>query len=281
MNEIDPRTIPVRYSNLKAIKRSPLHYWHAVQRGGLEETLSMRLGSGTHALILGKPEIVVYRGGTLLVEKVTKGKKGAPDTVTMVPKEYTAVRNGACWEAFEEANRGKLILSETELETATAMARALTSDMHADSLLFAPGTLHEHRIEWTMMGRRCSGTLDAIGPIALPDLKCTKDASPRWFPMQARQMAWHGQVAWYRDGAEAAGYGSKEPYLVAVENSAPFAVQVFRLTDADYQDGRRLYTEMLERLLECEAMNLWPSYLDGVADLNVFGRPVADEAEAA
>jgi hypothetical protein len=59
---VDPRGVPVRFSHLKAMDRSPAHYVHAVQHER-EESLSMRLGSATHALVFGTPRVVVFRGG--------------------------------------------------------------------------------------------------------------------------------------------------------------------------------------------------------------------------
>jgi hypothetical protein len=262
---IDPKLASVRFSNLKQIARSPLHYYAAVQGGSREPTLSMRIGTGAHALLFGRPPTIIYRGG----EFTPAGAKKA--------KTYTDVKNGACWEDFKARHEGKVILSETEHAKSSAMVRALHTHAVADSLLFADGTLHEHRIEWLLGGRRCSGTLDALGPAAVIDLKSAQDAGPDRFPFQARKMAYHSQAIWYADGAELAGHGERVPFLVAVENSAPFAVQVYRLTDSDIRDGRRLYNEWLDVVLRCEEAGDWPAYSDAVLPLNVLNLPPLPE----
>jgi hypothetical protein len=245
------------------MERSPAHYVYSVQYER-EETLSMRLGSACHALVFGTPKVVVFTGGFF------NGK------------QYKGSRTGAMWEDFQRRHAKDVIVSEAELAAATAMARSLTTDMVADPLLFAPDTRHELRMEWEMRGRRCSGTMDAFGPVALCDLKGVKDANPRWFPHQARRMAWHGQVAWYRDGAEKAGLGSREPYLIAVENSAPWVVTVFRIDDATYRAGRALYEGWFDRLLECEAANEWPGYASSAVPLLIgdYAEPAAEDVAA-
>jgi hypothetical protein len=276
-----------RSTLLKKFARSAAHAKAYIDGGETDETLSLRLGLGTHALLLpNSPPVVVYRGGTLMVDKVVKGKKGAPDTVVQVPKEYSAVRSGAMWEAFEAEHkaRGAIILNERELATAEAMAAAIRSDIDADRLLFAKGTRYEHRIEWEMKGRRCSGTIDAFGPLdgdALVDLKSTVDASPAKFPWQARKLGYAAQLAFYLAGLELAGHGRRVPYIVAVENAPPFNVQVYQLTAADIDEGRWQVEAWLEQLLECERTNTWPAYSDGILPLNVgrLGPPVVDEAD--
>lgn len=252
---IDPRTVPIRYSHLKSMAKSPAHYFESVQ-DHREETLAMRLGSGTHALLFGTPAVVVYRGGEMVD---AKGKT----------KTYTDVRSGALWEAFEKEHAGACILSETELAKATAMARAITSDMAADSLLFAPGAEHEKEVSWTYRGRKCRGRFDAITADAIPDVKSTRDASPKWFPRQAAQMFWTVQGCWYADGAEAAGLGWRQPYIVAVESSPPYPVTVWRMPEETIAESRRIYQGWFETLLRCEADNVWPGYSGDVLDLEI------------
>lgn len=237
---IDPRFVPIRFSTLKSMATSPLHYRHACQ-SQFEETLSMRLGTGTHALTFGTPKVVVFK----------------------------ARRAGKVWDAFKEEHANDVILSEKEFAIASAMTKSLTTDIDADPLLFAPGTQHELDVRWTFMGRACRGRLDALSPTAVVDIKGVKDANPRWFPTQAARMAWHAQVTWYADGVEAAGLGWRHPHLVAVENSAPFAVTVWRLSERAILQGRQLYRSWFERVLECEAKGEWPGYSSGVLEFDV------------
>jgi hypothetical protein len=283
---VDPRLATVRFSTLKLMARSPLHYYAAIQGGRTDETLSMRLGSGTHALIFGTPPVVVYRGGVMKVEKVKKGRKGKrgepdiPDSIVITDKPYSDVRNGALWEEFEAKHAGSVILNEKEMARATAMARALQFHMEAGALLFESGAQHEIRIEWTLLGRRCSGTIDKLGAVDVVDLKAVKESSPHRFRRQARDMYWHAQPAWYAAGCEASGRGWRKPMLVAVENTEPFPVQVYELTDDDIRDGQKIYMGWLEHLLEHESTitadnptGYWPSYADGILPLNVRNLP--------
>jgi len=218
-----------RCSLLKQFAKSAAHAKAYIDGGSTDETLSLRLGNGTHALLFRDKPVVEYKGG----EFTPPGAKK--------PKTYTAVRSGECWEAFREQHKGAVILNAKELATAEAMAAAIRGDMDASRLLFAKGTRYEHRIEWEMKGRRCSGTIDAFGPLdgdALVDLKSTVDASPAKFPWQARKLGYAAQLAFYLAGLELAGYGRRVPYIVAVENAPPFCVQTYALTAADIDEGR-------------------------------------------
>jgi hypothetical protein len=267
----------VRASLLKCFARSPAHAKFFIDGGFTDETLSMRLGTGGHALLFGTPEVVVYRGGVLKKEKTKKGKKGEPDTIEVIEKEYSDVRNGELWDLFKVEHAGKVILNETEHAKASAMARAVQSHPDADRLLFSPGTVHEQLVEWIYDGRRCTGRLDSLGLRAIADLKCVQDASPRRLPWQARKMGWAAQLAWYSDGVELAGMDARPSYLIAVENSPPFNVQVYEMTLEDMEFGRDQYIAWFDRLIECERDNAWPGYHDGILPLNVLGLPIADE----
>lgn len=256
-----------RASLLKQFAKSPAHAKHFIDGGQTDETLSMRLGTGTHALLFGTPEVVVYRGGEFQPEGAKK------------PKTYSAVRSGAMWEAFELEHAGKVILNEAEHVKASAMATAIRCHPDADRLLFSPGTQHEVLVEWLYGGRRCTGRLDSLGLAAISDLKCVQDASPIRLPYQARKMGWAAQLAWYSDGVELAGMDQRPSYLIAVENSPPYNVQVYAMTAEDIDYGRRQYEGWFAKLLECEASGVWGGYADGILPLNVLGLPMADEDE--
>lgn len=268
-----------RISLLKCFLKSAAHAKAFIDGGKNDETLSLRLGTGGHALTFGTPPVVVYRGGVLKKEKPKKGKKGEPDTIEIVEKEYTDVRNGELWELFKAEHEGRVILNETEHAKASAMANALHSDPYAAPLLFGPGTQHEIMVTWMLAGRRCTGRLDALGPDAVVDLKCVADASPRAFRYASEKYGFGAQAIWYADGCELAGLGERKPYLIAVESSPPHLVQVYELNADDIEIGRRQYNAWLDRLLECEAANYWPGYVDGVAPLNTRNVPPPAEPD--
>ena len=248
---VDPRGVPVRVTHLAEIRKSPAHYLYSVQHGK-EETLPLRMGIATHALVFGTPQVLVYRGGE---HADAKGKV----------KVYSDVRNGACWEAFKAKHAGDVIVNDTELRAAEALARALTEDMDVASLLFGAGVEHEKELTATVDGRKRKGRVDALTPAALSDLKVVKSSEPRWFRYQARDLCWHAKLAWYVDLADLAGYPAREPVLVAVEKTPPHVVQVFRLTDRDYALGQRTYREWWDRLMACEAAEGLSGFAPGYA----------------
>lgn len=246
-----------RASLLKCFARSPAHAKAFIDGGINDESLSMRLGSGGHALLFGTPPVVVFTG---------------------IRRSGTEKKTSA-WDLFQKEHEGAVILNEREHKIATSMARAIQGHPEADRLLFTPGTVHEHLVTWMLGGRRCTGRIDSLGPKALTDLKCVQDASPQALPRQARRYGWHVQLAWYLDGVELAGLGERRGYLVAVENNPPFNVQVYEATADDVHEGRDLYNRWFDKLLECEASGYWPGYADGILPLNVLGLPMAEETE--
>lgn len=241
----------IRSTLLKAAAKSLAHAKMFIDGGHHEESLSMRIGSGGHALLLGTPEVVVFPG----------------------------VRRGKAWDAFEAEHAGKCILNEREHAIATGLARAVQVHPDADRLLYSPGTQHEVLVEWLFGGRRWSARIDSLGLQAVSDLKCVQDASPQRFPYQARKMLWHMQAVVYKDGLELAGIGEREPYLIAVESTPPHLVQVYRLTDEDIDLGRKQYEMLFDRVLEAEQTGCWPGYADGILPLNVLGLPMAEDDE--
>lgn len=240
---VDPRSIPVRFSNLKAIGQSPQHYWHSCQRRYEKSVLCRTLGTAAHALTFGTPPVVVW----------------------------PARKAGKAWLAFKAEHElaGDVVLNASEHRAALAMATALRSDPHAGPLMFAPDVRYEVQVNWQFMGRDCTGRIDAIGDTNIIDLKSARTAEPGRFASAGRWMNYHAQIAWYLDGCAAAGLGPRVPYIVAVESGAPNPVVAMKLTDRAIDQGRAIYRGWLERLRVCEDSNDWPGYAQSVVDFDV------------
>lgn len=266
---VDPRTIPCRYSTLKAFSLSPLHYWHACQ-DAFEETLSMRLGSGAHAILFDQPLAIWDR----------PAKKGAGK----------APRSGEAWDEFKQENAGKTILNKNEQRQAQLIADAIRRHEPAMRVLFSSDVRREQRIDWSWDGRDFRSTPDALGTYHLADLKCLRSAQPEKVMWQSRSMNYHAQAALYRRAVlEKFSREVRECYLVVVENKEPHPVTVMRFTERALDIGNRSIMAWNEQRRVYEAANEWPGYVQSVVDLDLpgeedideLGLTFADESEAA
>jgi hypothetical protein len=238
---LDPRAVRVRFSALKHMARSPLHYLDAVQtdRG---DTLAMRRGRGVHAMVLGEP-VVKFTG---------------------------KVRSGKAWQAFAAEHEGSEILNEREWHEAAGIARAIRSQNPEASRLLLDGTVLEGHIEWEWLGRTCSSRPDARGVSHIADLKTTQCSDPERFRWDAKKRGYHAQLAFYGLAVKhLTGVEPTELWAIAVESKRPYAVTKFRLTDNARLAGEKMCRAWFERLLLCEASNCWPGYTDGTVDLDV------------
>jgi hypothetical protein len=241
--DIDPRSVPVRFSTLKMFSQSPAHYLHAARRG-YDESLSMRIGSGAHAILFGQP-YTTWTGKT---------------------------RNGKIWDAFREEHSGELILNAKELSEAQAMVDAIRSHEIASRLLFSPGTVVEQRIDWQWQERAFRSTPDAANRTTCVDLKCLRSADPERVRWQSLKMFYHAQAALYRMALNSDGqHNIKENYLVVVENKAPYPVTVLRFKETALEMGERSLCLWMEQLRNCESSGAYPGYVQTIVDLEIPG----------
>lgn len=243
---LDPKSMPVRVSTLKEMAKSPAHYRFASQFHR-EDTLSTRMGSGTHAMTFG--------------------------THPVIPCEHR--RGTKARKAFDEKTEaeapGTMILSPGEFRHAKGMSESIKRHKIADRILFTANTVLEQRIDWEYRGRLCRSTPDARHFRTVAELKTTRSADPMWFHRDAVKMFYHVQLATYRHAIK---HETKvmphDAYVLAVENFAPYVVTAFRFTERALEAGWRLWQTWFERLLTCEATGLWPEYSLGIEELDVF-----------
>lgn len=248
---IDPRDVPVRFSNLKHIARSPLHYLDAVQTDR-DDTLAMRIGRGAHAMVLGEPVI-----------------------------KCPMRRAGKAWEAFALEHADKEILSAKEWATAAGINESIRRHPEAARLLIGDQVIREKTVEWEWLGRKCTSRPDArsINNKSLTDLKTTQCADPERFARDARFRGYHGQLAFYGLALRhATGVEPTDLFVAAVESKRPYAVTVLRLDDAARAAGEKMCRAWFERLLLCEQSNAWPAYTDAIVRFTVDGEGDPDSA---
>lgn len=237
----------VHSSTLKAIETSPRHYQRSIASD--RDTDAMRLGRVAHALILtpdAPADVAVWDGGR---------------------------RAGKEWAAFCAAHAGKTIVRAEDLETAHAMRRAVLSHPRARALLSEGEP--EVTIQWdeaiepgerpTVPALACKGRIDWLrGDYEIVELKTTRNIAPRAWARDFAARYYHVQLAFYMNGLDEAYGGAvagcrlPAPYVIAVENVAPFDVAVYRIPDATIEAGARKVAAWLRTVAECEASGVWP-----------------------
>ena len=249
----------LHFSTLKHIAESPLHFRHVLEHG-VPVTAPMRIGTGVHRIVLGP--------------------QAGHDVVTWPDR-----RAGKAWEAFEAKHKalGNDILSKGEWAKAEEIAKAVEADERARSLIHEVGARHEVPLRWEIDGVpfatrgidlvhggeavQFEGPNRIVGGIA--DLKSAKTANPRHFPREALRMHYHVQLALYEEGARQNGIDTSDGVrLIAAESKAPYPVQVYRLTPAALELGRKILAIWIETLKACAQANHWPAYSDAEIDLD-------------
>lgn len=250
---VDPRAQLLRFHHLKAMGRSAAHCYEAFQRDS-DETLSKRLGSGTHALLFGQ-KVVLW-------DEPAKSGKG---------KAKRDPRSDV-WTGFQAKNPGAVILNRKEWDEAHRMADAIRANEVAARILFLPGSVVEQTILWQQGEVRRRSTPDVLGPGAsyVAELKTTRCASPSVFKFDARRMAYHAQLMDQSAAAEAStGRKPRDAYIVAVENKRPYVVQTFRLTPRDMDQGNRILRAWFEAYRVAASANSWTGYSQTIEDLDL------------
>jgi hypothetical protein len=225
----------VRWSRLKVMKISPMHYKYALEAPPpATEPPFFRIGRGVHCFVLEAdtfPErFVCYRGR----------------------------RAGKAWDAFQEENACRTILNESEFDTVLGAATAVLTHPVAAEYLHAG--LKEATVTWTdaETGMDCKARVDHCGE-RLVDLKTTANLDLRMFPAAVARLGYREQLAFYSDGLTANGLSLVgDPAIIAVESRPPFDVVVFDVSADDIEIGRKEYRRLLQHLKHCLATDTWP-----------------------
>jgi exodeoxyribonuclease VIII len=250
MNEIEYRTLDaMNWSTLSAGRQSMAHL-HDRLNAPREDKECWALGRAVHTAVLEPGAFDARYAIWCGLDKRTKEGKAA-------------------WAKFVESSAGLEILSAEDRDEALKIADAVHGNKDAAALL-TDGEA-EKPIIWNDedTGIRCKGRVDFITATTIPDLKTTKNAGPRKFAASAMDYGYFGQLAMYRDGAEATDGKARDCYIIAVETARPYVCQVYSVDASSLEIGRYEYKRLLAAYKEAKASGIWPGYSPRILPLTV------------
>ena len=230
----------LRWSTLKNVGDSMLHFAHARDNGG-GDTQAMFIGRAVHCAVFEPDELplryVVWKGGD---------------------------KRGAAWTEFKAANPDAEILKQCEYERCLAIRDAVHNHPAAGRLLTGESEVVK---QWTDAdtGLACKCRIDHLTDSMRIDLKTTTTIDKRLFEISAAKYQYHGQDAFY--GRSDAALRDLPSGIIAVESEAPYDVAVFVYSDFARSYGDGLVSEYLRAVKACEASGQWPGRYEGVQEL--------------
>ncbi len=237
-----PCFLPLHFSNLKQMAKSPAHFRHACL-DKREATRDMRVGTIGHHIVLG------------------------PHRTRPLIKFDGEARKGKEWATFLAENDGKgEIVTQAEWDDGDVMAQAVLADPQAAKLL--EGCRREVSLQWTDGGIHCATDgIDFVGgdDSYIGDLKFTNSSEPGQFSRHAIRQWWHAQMVWQQRGAQANKIGARDLYLLGCESTAPYVVTVLHLAGEELELGAKSIGRWLERLMLCRESDHWPGYTQTIA----------------
>ena len=213
----------VSASLLKAIvKQSAVHAEERMKPS--EGTQAMRLGTAFHAVIL-EPEIAheLYAVQPIIDRRTKAGKE--------------------VYASFLENVGDKTVITQDQSQLLAGMKASCLAHPEVQQLLELCYAV-EFQTFWEIDGVPCKAMIDACSDEGtIVDIKTTQDASPEAFSRASFNYLYHLQLAWYANSMGIVGVdkdldGTKDfskvnAHIIAVENTAPFGVAVYKFsTDA-------------------------------------------------
>lgn len=253
----------VSITRLKNMARSPKHYRHYLLNP--KESRPLSLGRAAHCAVL-EPE----RFATDFASWTRKTASGA-----------SAPRKGKHWDAFVVESAGKDIVTEQDYGLAMAMQSAILSN--PDAVRYLRTGHPEVVMQWQEFGMPCKGRADWVtqwdGGDAIVGLKTTRDCRPREFGRDAARYGYHLQWAFYADGYKKITGRMPKVVEIVIENNPPHDVVVYVIPDDVLLQGYSEYTDLLQKLSDCEDSGNWPGVAQGEQVLTLPQWVYAEEME--
>ena len=210
------------YSALSAFSKSPNHllsYWNKEEA---PPTDAQEFGKLLHKMVLEPEE--------LLEEYI----------------QYEGRRAGKAWTEFQELHLSKTIVT-TKLynHCYKTYSKALQNKIFKD--LLSKTTETEKHIEWWCKGVNFHGYVDMVGEGFIADIKTTTDAGERF-----ERDLYYDNLGYIMQGAMYLEAFPKDTsyYIIAIEKSEPYNVQVYELSEKSIYRGVEKYNDLVDAFKE-------------------------------
>lgn len=227
----------LNWSSLKHIHESPLLYRHRVDNPP-PRTAAFDFGAAVHCAVF-EPESLDGRF------QAFDGKRDA---------------RTKAYQAWLENNPGVTAMKPAEMEKIYAIAEAVRT--HPEARKWIDSGRAEVQAQWVEPWTevKAKGRFDYVRDRVI-DLKTTQDVAAWATGKAAGEYLYHGQLAWYHNGAIGARMidpGAPPPVIVWVEKEPPFDVAVDEMTLDQVAAGEECYVKMVRTLQACAEMDSWP-----------------------
>lgn len=221
------------YSALSSFGKSPNHllrYWSKK----FEPTAAMMLGSLIHKIIL------------------------QPDTFDLDYAVFEGTRRGKVWEGFKAENENKELVTLKEYDIANyVVEQAKSNNIFMDLLMRTEET--EKEIRWIRKDVEFKGFVDMVGDDFIADIKTTTDAGDK-FQRDLLYNDYKMQAAMYLES-----YPDKDFYIIAIEKSGAFNVQVYKFSKETLLAGRSKYLMLIDKFKNWNGDKA--SYYNGIIEI--------------
>lgn len=131
----------------------------------------------------------------------------------------------------------------------------------------------EKILQWVdpSTGIKCKARVDCMG-VRVSDAKSTLCTTLTKLSAEAARFLYHGQLAWYHDGAIESGFLAPDappPCEIAVQKCEPYDVVVLEMYADDMLRGRSLWHSLIERYADCQAAQWWPGLAPEPVGMNL------------
>lgn len=249
-------------SQLKDMLRSAAHFYvNNISKESKKEASSvMNFGTLVHTMFLEPDQ---FENEFVIAPKF--------DRRTKVGKEEAL--------AWEQANQGKILVTEEDIDSATRMATNLRTLSIFEEMQKHPGMpeasfFFKDPIYGLQLRTRPDWHIapcDAWPNGLILDLKTTDDARPQAFSRTCGNFSYDISASMYREGFQEFYKTEEKPpfiFLVA-ERNTPFNVKQYKASDLFLAVGDNRYNKAKSKLAESLLVDEWDGYTKNLEDIHL------------